>query len=501
MDLAESPYAAVHETHIGVVFLVGDRAYKIKKPVHTGFLDFSTPQLRVNACRREVELNRRLAPDVYLGLAEITDPAGGPAEPAVVMRRMPPSTRLSTLVSLGAEVSAHLRALARLLAAFHTHAPRGPRIDAEGSRDALLTRWNDSFAQVERFRGRVLDDAVQSDIERLTHQFLAGREALLDDRVTEGRVLDGHGDLIADDVFCLADGPRALDCLEFDDRLRYVDGLDDAAFLAMDLDRLGRPDLAEDFLDDYAEFSGDPSPAALRQHYIAYRAFVRTKVACLKYEQGDRSAGDDVKRYADLTLRRLELGSVRMALVGGLPGVGKTTVAGALADGAGAVLLSSDRLRKEMAGLDPLTPAPAGYRDQLYAPAETDHVYAELRRRAALLLARGESVVLDASWTSAEQRRRAIELAQANSAVLVELRCVAPADIAATRILSRSPGPSDASAPIATAMAVDADPWPFATEVPTDGPLAESSTVASSAWHRAVHQTGWTSYPFSPTRG
>jgi aminoglycoside phosphotransferase family enzyme/predicted kinase len=486
---SERPFAAVHETHIGVVFLVGDRAYKIKKPVRNGFLDFSTPELRLAACRREIELNRRLAADVYLGLSEVTDPAGGPAEPAVVMRRMPPSTRLSTLVSQGDEVSAQLRALARLLAAFHSHAGRGPHIDAEGSRDALLARWTDSFAQVQRFRAGVLGDAVQSDIERLTHRFLAGRTALFDDRVAEGRILDGHGDLIADDVFCLPDGPRALDCLEFDDRLRYVDGLDDAAFLAMDLDRLGSPDLAELFLDDYAEFAGDPAPAALRHHYIAYRAFVRTKVACLRYEQGDRAAGDDVKRDADLTLRHLELGAVRMALVGGLPGAGKTTVAGALADGAGAVLLSSDRLRKELAGLDPLTPAPAGYREQLYAPAATDRVYTEMRRRAALLMARGESVVLDASWTSAEQRRAAVEVARASSAELVELRCVVAPAIAAARVRDRAPGPSDASAPIAAAMATDADPWPSSTDIPTITTLAESSTVASSAWRSAPHRT------------
>jgi aminoglycoside phosphotransferase family enzyme/predicted kinase len=489
VDRTESPFATVHETHIGVVFLVGDRAYKIKKPVRTGFLDFSTPELRLSACRREVELNRRLAPDVYLGLAEITDPAGGPAEPAVVMRRMRPSARLSTLVSEGGEMSVPLRALARMLAAFHSQAERGPHIDAEGSRDALLARWNASFAQVQQFRAGVLDDAVQSDIERLTHRFLAGRTALFDDRVAEGRVLDGHGDLIADDVFCLPDGPRALDCLEFDDRLRYVDGLDDAAFLAMDLDRLGRPELAERFVDDYAEFAGDPAPGALRHHYIAYRAFVRTKVACLKYEQGDLAAGDDVKRYADLTLRRLELGAVRMALVGGLPGAGKTTVAGALADGAGAVVLSSDRLRKEMAGLDPLAPAPAGYREQLYSPAVTDRVYAEMRHRAALLLAMGESVVLDASWTSAEQRRGAVEMARASSAELVELRCIVPPDLAATRIRERAPGPSDASALIAVAMAADAHPWPSATDIPTDTTLAESSTLAESAWRRALRRT------------
>ncbi|HTK66379.1 MAG TPA: AAA family ATPase [Pseudonocardia sp.] len=482
---APRPYAGVHETHIGVVFLAGDRAYKIKKPVRTDFLDFSTEEGRRDACRREIELNRRLAPDVYLGLAEITDPVGGGSEPAVVMRRMPPDRRLSTLVRAGAPVTEPLRSLARQLAVLHARARRGPEIDAEGTQHSLQARWAANIRGIAGFRGGIMDEAAAADVERLALRFLAGRAPLFDERVAAGRVLDGHGDLLADDVFCLPDGPRALDCLEFDDRLRFVDGLDDACFLAMDLERLGDPGAARRFLADYAEFAADPAPATLRHHYIAYRAFVRAKVACLRSEQGDVHAAADVVRYTDLTRRHLMRGAVRLALVGGLPGTGKSTLAASLADRFGAVLLSSDRLRKELAGLDPATPAGAGYRQALYRPEATARVYAELRDRAAALLARGESVVLDASWTSADERAAAERTALETSAELVAIRCEAPSAVAAARLRQRRPGFSDADPDIAAAMARDAGPWPEATTVPTDVPLARSRAAADAAWRTA----------------
>lgn len=480
-----APYADVHETHVGVVFLVGDRAYKIKKPVRTGFLDFSTAARRKAACRRELELNRRLSPDVYLGLAEVSDPLGGESEAAVVMRRMPGRRRLSELVRRGEPVAGQLRMLARRLSAFHATAERGPAISAQGSRDALRGRWTDSFTELARFRGGVLDDAVAADIELLALRFLARRAPLFDRRIAQRRVLDGHGDLIADDVFCLADGPRALDCLEFDDALRYVDGLDDACFLAMDLDRLGHPELAERFLADYADFAGDPAPAALTHHYTGYRALIRAKVACLRHEQGDPTAADDVRRYCAVALRHLEQGAVRLVLVGGLPGTGKSTLAAALADRFGAVLLSSDRVRKELAGLDPLAPARSSYRSRLYRPRFTAQVYAELRRRAGALLALGESVVLDTSWTDERERDAAEQLAVRESAELVRIRCHAPPTLVEARLGNRGPTASDADLAVSAAMADDADPWPDAVVVRTDVPLAQSCAAAENVWRQS----------------
>lgn len=478
--------AAVHETHIGVVLLLGDRAYKIKKPVRTPFLDFSTPERRSAALQRELELNRRLTPDVYLGLARVSELPGEPAEHLLVMRRMPAERRLATLVQEGAEVQGALRALARLVAAFHARAERGPRIAAEGGREALQARWRANTAELRPFEGTVLPAGTADSLDRLVTRFLDGRGPLLAQRIADGRVVDGHGDLIAGDVFCLDDGPRVLDCLEFDDRLRFVDALDDVAFLAMDLERLGRPELGERFLDAYVEFSGDPAPASLRHHYTAYRAGVRAKVACLRHAQGEPSAAAEAARYTEIALRHLRAGAPRLVLVGGLPGTGKTTLAGALADRFGAVVLSSDRIRKELAGITPSTPAAAGFGEGIYTTERTDELYAELLHRAEQLLGRGESVVLDASWTSATHRTGAVEAARRTSSELLQLECRAETEVAARRITSRVHGASDATVPVATLMSGVADPWPDAAPIDTTGPVAAALGHAAALWRDAA---------------
>jgi aminoglycoside phosphotransferase family enzyme/predicted kinase len=472
-------YAAVRETHAAVVMLVGDRAYKLKKPVDLGFLDFSSRRKRQAACHREVELNRRLAADVYLGVADVFGPDGAPCDHLIVMRRMPDDRRLTTLVRNGAPVEGDLRRLARVVAGFHSAARRGPEISAEGSRDAILRRWTDSFHQVRRFRGTVLDDDLAEEIERLTVEFLAGRERLFDDRIAAGRVIDGHADLLADDIFCLDDGPRVLDCIEFDDRLRWLDGLDDAAFLAMDLEFLGAPELGGRFLDWYAEFAADPAPVSLREHFLAYRAFVRAKVACLRHAQGDEAAAADAARHAEQTAAHLRAGAVALVLVGGLPGTGKSTLAGGLADRLGAVLLGSDRVRKELAGLTPQTDAAATYRHGIYTAAWTDRTYAELLTRAEALLRRGETVVLDASWNAVRHRRAAAGVAADTHSPLIALRCEVAPDVAAGRLRDRRRAASDADARIAAAMAADADPWPDAATIRTD---ATPERSVDQAW-------------------
>lgn len=463
-----TPAAAVVETHAAVLFFVGDRAYKLKKPVDLGFLDFRRRADREAVCHREVELNRRMAPDVYLGVADVRGPGGEVCDHLVVMRRMPAARRLSTLIRSGAPVAEEMRHLARMLAAFHVTARRGPEISAQGSRDALLGRWDATFAQLRPFHGGVLDAEAAAEIEDRAHEFLAGRAPLFAERIAAGHVVDGHADLITDDIFCLDDGPRVLDCLEFDDRLRYVDVLDDAAFLAMDVEQLGATRLAQAFLDWYAEFSADPAPATLRHHYIAYRAFVRAKVGCLRHAQGDPSASADVAAYTDLALRHLRAGAVRLVVVGGTPATGKTTLSGRLADHLGAVLLGSDRVRKELACRNPETSAAASYEQGIYTPGWTERTYAELLRRARNLLERGENVVLDASWTGARHRDAARALALATHSDLLELCCTASAETIASRLTWRGPGVSDAGQAIAAELASHADPWPEATTIVTD---------------------------------
>src|SRR6185437_9115019 len=209
-----------------------------------------------------------------LGVADVNGVDGRPCDHLVVMHRMPEDRRLATLLAAGAPLDDPVRQLARMLAAFHAGARRGPEITAAGGRDALRARWVDHFTELQRFHDTVVDGALMVELEDLALSFLDGRKPLLTARQRAGRIVDGHGDLLTADIFCLEDGPRVLDCLEFDDRLRYLDGLDDAAFLAMDLEYRGAAQLAARFLDWYAEFAGDPAPPALRHHYVAYRAVV-----------------------------------------------------------------------------------------------------------------------------------------------------------------------------------------------------------------------------------
>lgn len=450
-----------------------------------GFLDFSTRELRERACHEEVRLNRRFAPDVYLGVADVNGPGGDVCDHLVVMRRMPADRRLSTLVGEGAPVRDALRDTARILAAWHARAPRGPRIAAEETRDAVRGRWHDSFEQVRPFHGAVLDAADSAETEDLADAFLADRGPLFDARIAQGRVVDGHGDLLAGDVFCLDDGPRILDCLEFDERLRYVDGLDDAAFLAMDLERLGAPEHAERFLGWYAEFAADPAPSSLRHHYVAYRAFVRAKVACLRHGQGAPDAAAEARAYADVALRHLRAGRVGLVLAGGPPGTGKTSLAGALADRLGCTVLSSDRIRKELAGLAPADPAGAPYGTGIYTPEWGRRTYRELAARAARLLRMGETVILDASWARAADRDLLAAVADQEHAHLTPLRCEAPEAVCAERMRTRPRGASDADASIAAAMRADFAPWPGSAAVDTGGPLPRAVDQALAAVRHA----------------
>jgi len=480
---------AVAETHSGIVFFTGDRAYKLKKPVDLGFLDFRRLQARQAACHREVELNRRLAPDVYLGVADVYGPDGQPCEHLVVMRRLPPGRRLSALAVSGQPVSAGLRRLARLLAAFHARAETSPQIAAAASRDALAGRWEANAAEMRQFTGPVFDPAVTERVLTLARGYLAGREPLFAARRAAGRARDGHGDLLADDIFLLDDGPRVLDCLDFDDALRWDDVLADVAFLAMDLERLGRPGLAGEFLAAYREFAGDNWPGSLAHHHIAYRAQVRAKVTAVAASQAGGDAGRRQQAVASardllaLSARHLEAGRVRLIIIGGLPGTGKSTLARRVAGALGAVVLRTDELRKELAGLAPGTPAPAGFGQGMYAPEMTGKTYRELLGRARTALAGGETVVADASWHDPQWRDAARAVAAETSSELAEFRCVLPLEAIMNRITGRSGSgdASDATTEVVRRLAASLAPWPTAVEVDTGVPPAEVAATVLDA--------------------
>jgi aminoglycoside phosphotransferase family enzyme/predicted kinase len=472
-----------------MVFLVGDRAYKVKKPVVTDFLDFSTLERREHACAHELVLNSRLAPDSYLGLAHFTPPGGVP-EPVIVMRRHPDELRLATMVRHGEPVEDHLTAVALVLSRFHASASRGREVDAQGRVDAITARWQENLAELQRYADGVvpgLDPEVVAEISRLASTFIAGRSVLFARRIGERKIVDGHADLLADDIFCLDEGPALLDCLEFDDDLRYVDIIDDAAFLAMDLEFLGRPDLAAMFLRNYTRVSGDDAPAALCDLYVAYRAVVRAKVDCVRHTQGSVGAADDARRHLEIAREHLRAGAVRLILVGGGPGTGKTTLARSLAEDIGAQVISTDDVRAAMVRFGEITGTPGVLDEGLYTPENIDAVYDGVLRRANLGLCEGRSVVLDGTWHDPRHRELARRLAAEAGAVVVEFACTAPLDATVARVRSRTDTSSQVTPEIATALADRVeDAWAGAHPIDTTGPQADSVAQARALCSLAV---------------
>lgn len=236
----------------------------------------------------------------------------------------------------------------------------------------------------------------------------------------------------------------------------------------------------------YAEFAGRPFPASLAGHYVAYRAHVRSKVACLRHDQGVEEAADEARCLLDLAHRHLEEAAVRLVLVGGLPGTGKSTLAQGLADARGWIVLRSDEVRKELADFPAATRASSAWGEGIYRPEMTAATYTDLLGRAHAALEEGESVVLDASWAHRRFREEARRAAEAAAAELVELHCTAPPEVAAARIRSRSlTDPSDATPEVAARMAEDTDPWASATPIDTSGPpeaaLAAALEIVATA--------------------
>ncbi|PAY24565.1 gluconate kinase [Dietzia natronolimnaea] len=471
-DPAADGAPAVVETHSALIILYGDEAHKVRKRIDLGFLDNTTVGARAEQSRREVELNSRLAPDVYGGVLEVRGPDGDVIDHVVRMRRLPSRRSLEALVRSRAagtsraddpDLVAGVKEVGRQLDHLHAASPRSEEVAAMGAPDAVAGLWRESIGQLRRLS--VGEDApeIVDDVEWLAGEYLRGRERLLRARVGAGRVVDGHGDLLAADIYLEDDGPRVIDCLEFDDRLRFGDAVLDAGFLAMDLDRLGARDLAEAFLEAYRDFSGDDAPSSLVHHYIGYRALVRSKVTAIRADQSGSAGAQarDALKLADRAVDALLRARVRLVLVGGVSGSGKSTLAAPLAVALKAELLRSDDLRSDV---------PADQGGGRYSEEAIAAVYTRMLDMAGDMLAMGRSVVLDATWLDPRRRAEAETVAADAHAELVEVACTAPRGELVRRIEQRrraGSDPSEATVAVLGRQLAGLAPWPDAIEVDT----------------------------------
>jgi uncharacterized protein len=467
---ASSARGKTIETHVSLLSFEGDVVRKRKKAVRFPFINLSEPELRLAACRQEVELNRRLAPDVYLGVEEIHDRDGRLMDAAVVMRRLPDDRQLSTLINARVDTSLDLIRVAHVLAAFHSRARRGADIDRAATREGLAARWEADLDEWDPLVKRVLDMPARIRARALVRRYLEGRGEMLERRIRDGHIVDGHGDLRADSIFCLADRPRLIDCLEFDEHLRFGDELADVAFLAMDLEALGRPDLAAHFVHSYGRFAAWTAPPGLLHFYIAHRAMVRSKVACWRAMQGDTAATPRARLHLEQCERHLEAARAVLVVIGGAPRTGKSTVAGALADATDYVHVRSDEIRRD------LRSAPRIGGDSLdrgiYAPEVTARIYTVLAARARMLLLAGYSVILDATFPIASSRTMVRRIAQRCRADFVAIECNAPASVVRQRSRQerRVADLSEATPEVAAALRSRRAPWPDAHTLDTTKP-------------------------------
>ncbi|MFO1326546.1 MAG: AAA family ATPase [Rubrivivax sp.] len=447
---AEQGDAELVETHISWVLLAGPHAYKLKKPVRFGFLDFSTPERRRHFCHEELRLNQRLAPQLYRGVVDVRLGPDGPAfdgdgpvvDSALWMHRMDPDALASVRLSQGRLTRAEVQQFGRRLAAFHAAAPAAPvdspwgrpprvRDDARHAIDALAPL----LPRAEATACAALRDGLDAQAVALAPR--------LDARRRDGRVREGHGDLHLDNVLVLGDVVTAFDCIEFDEGLRWIDTMADLGFVWMDLQARARADLAQALLDAYLEVSGDADGLGLLRFFGAYRAVVRALVAALRAQAGIGADGPAPATYLALAQRLVLPARPALALMHGLPGSGKSWLAGQLLERTGAVRLRSDVERKRLAGLGASASSRAN--GDLYGSAATDATYARLLALAGSALGDGWPVILDAAWLRRDQRDAARALAVRRQVPFTIFDCQAPMDLLRSRVRQRLAAGGDAS--------------------------------------------------------
>jgi len=279
------------ETHISLLFLTGNYVYKVKKPVDFGFLDFTSLEKRRYFCQQEVKLNRRLSPDIYLGVVEIThdrdrislNGKGEVEEVAVQMKRMPEEFLLDQLLKKGQVDRKMIEALSEKLARFYASAETNEHIKSFGKPERVKQDTDENFEQTEKYVDTVIPKPVYEEIKHKTNEFFKVREALFHRRIASDRIRDCHGDLRLEHIFWGKE-IAIFDCIEFNERFRYTDVAADISFLAMDLDYHGRDDLSDHLIAAYIEQSGDQELTHLLDFYKCYRAYVRGKVESFKLD-------------------------------------------------------------------------------------------------------------------------------------------------------------------------------------------------------------------------
>lgn len=461
-DAYPEPTSSVRllQTHVSFLFITDNFVYKVKKPVDFGFLDFTTIDRRRIYCNEEVRLNRRLCPEIYLGVLEVRESPQGATfrgngkviDYAVKMKRLPEERMLDRMLAEGKVTQADIRDIAHVIACFHLAAERGKTIDKYGSSKRIRKNWEENFRQLGEFVNISLRKTDLESIRKWVDTFMADNEALFAERVSQGFIRDCDGDIHLENI-CLTSPLCIFDCIEFNNSFRYTDTAADIAFFLMDLDFHGMSIFTNVFLEEYAAVTGDPGFMQLLDFYKIYRAVIRGKVESLKLLDPDIPDKDKIcsrnkaVKYFRLargyTLRR---GFPKLLIItSGVMGSGKSAIASALAFELGMEITSSDAVRKELANIPRNRRSLDEYGTGIYTPDFDEATYRELLSRSEKALKTGRSMIVDATFRRQSDRLRFHSLAALSSVPFYIIQITCPEQLIKERLDERSRNPDELS--------------------------------------------------------
>lgn len=413
------------ETHISWLLLTGEFVYKIKKPLDLGFLDFSTLARRKHFCEEEYRLNHRLTPELYLGVVTIGRSAGKPRmacntnifEYALKLRQFEQTDMVDHALRSGVLHAEHIQRLAEDIAAFHQHIERAPPDSSYGSIESIAQPMEENFEQIARLTDSEQHRTILLHLHTLSLSELQRCTRLFEQRKKKGYIRECHGDMHLGNMVLIDNRIRLFDCIEFNPNLYWIDVISDIAFTVMDLEQRQHSGLANLLLNHYLEQTGDYTGIDLLKHYLAYRAMVRAKVACIRASQQAVGKPEhelsltDFHHYLKLALHYLDAFHPRLLITHGLSGSGKTTVTHELMQQLGAIRLRSDIERKRLHGLMPLDHSSDRPGLDIYQSGASEQTYTHLLQLTRQLLENGYPVIVDATFLNPTHRARFQSLA------------------------------------------------------------------------------------------
>lgn len=466
-DVYEHPVSRIQliETHISWVILTGDYAYKIKKPVNFGFLDFSTLQKRQQYCKQEVRLNRRLTTNIYIAVIHISIQQqklkigqGKAIEYGIKMKQFAQSAQLDNMLAAGQLETHHIDAIALMIARFHLDIQTADKSTTYGEPESLFQPVMENFKQITEQLENLKYKNILTKLLNWSKSQFEQLEGIFQSRKQQGFIRECHGDLHLRNLVWLGDkntiepdkGPMAFDCIEFNENLRWIDVISEVAFLVMDLHDRKQTKLANRFLNSYLELTGDYSGLVILPFYLSYRAMVRAKVAILRLRQPDIDTTDkklllkEFETYLELAQSYIQRSTPKLIIMRGVSASGKSTISQQLVDKLGAIRLRSDVERKRLVSEPEKQNKSVQINKGLYSEKVTEQTYAKLLELADSLMRAGFSVIIDAAFLQHQQRKPFQQLAERLNVRYFIVETTAPAKVLRRRIVQRKNNVSDA---------------------------------------------------------